>query len=41
MPFPSLGEFSSPEIEPESPVLAGGLFTAQPPGKPLHIRDTS
>ena len=34
MPFPSLGDLSDPGIEPESPALAGGFFTTEPPGKP-------
>ena len=31
MPLPSLGNLG---IEPKSPGLAGGFFTAEPPGKP-------
>ena len=27
-------DLPGPEIEPMSPVLAGGFFTAEPPGKP-------
>jgi len=34
LPFPSPGDFPGPEIEPASPVLAGGFFTTEPPGKP-------
>ena len=34
MPFPSLGNFPDPGVEPGSPALAGGFFTAEPPGKP-------
>jgi len=34
LPFPSPGDLSDPEIEPTSPVLAGGFFTTEPPGKP-------
>ena len=26
-----------PGIEPESPALAGGFFTTEPPGKPFHV----
>ena len=35
LPFPSPGDLPDPGIEPESPVsstLAGGFFTAEPPG---------
>ena len=35
MPFPSPEDLPDPEIEPKSPALAGGSFTAEPPGKPL------
>ena len=34
LPFPSPGDLPNPEIEPESPELAGGIFTSEPPGKP-------
>ena len=37
LPFPSPGGLPDPGMEPESPaapVLAGGLFTAEPPGTP-------
>ena len=34
-PFPPLGDFSDPGIEPVSPALAGGFFTTEPPGKPI------
>ena len=34
MPFPSPGDLPDPVIEPESPELAGGFFTTEPPGKP-------
>jgi len=34
LPFPSLGNFPDPGVEPGSPALAGGFFTAEPPGKP-------
>ena len=34
-PFPSPGDLLYPGIEPESPALAGGFFTTEPPGKPL------
>ena len=36
LPFPSLGDLPHSGIEPESPVLAGGFFTTEPPGKPLN-----
>ena len=32
--FLSPGDLPNPEIEPMSPVLAGGFFTTEPPGKP-------
>ena len=35
LPFPSPEDLPNPEIEPESPALAGGFFTTQPPGKPM------
>ena len=34
LPFPPAGNFSNPEIEPESPALAGRVFSAELPGKP-------
>ena len=34
LPFPSLGDLPDPGIKPNSPALAGGFFTAKPPGKP-------
>ena len=34
LPFPSPGDLPKPGIESASPVLAGGFFTAEPPGKP-------
>ena len=33
MPFPSPGYLPDPGIEPESPALAGGFLTTEPPGK--------
>ena len=30
-------DLSGPEIKPASPALAGGLFTPEPPGKPLPV----
>ena len=37
MPFPPPGHLPDPGIEPESSALAGGFFTAVPPGKPLEL----
>ena len=34
--IPSLGVLPDPGIEPASPALAGGFFTAQPLGKPVR-----
>ena len=33
LPFPFPGDLPNPGMEPASPALAGGLFTAKPPGK--------
>ena len=33
LPFPPPGNLPNPGIEPKSPVLAGGFFTTEPPGK--------
>jgi len=33
--FLSLGVLPHPGIEPASPALASGIFTPEPPGKPL------
>ena len=33
--FPSPGDLADPGTEPPSPALAGGFFTAEPPGKPF------
>ena len=38
--FPSPGDLPDPEIEPDSPVLAGGFFTIEPPGKPPPLTMT-
>ena len=35
-PFSSPGALPAPGIEPESPALAGGFFTTEPPGKPNY-----
>ena len=32
--FPPPGDLPEPGIQPESPALAGGFLTAEPPGKP-------
>ena len=34
LPFPTPGDLPDLGIEPMSPALAGGFFTAEPPGKP-------
>ena len=34
LPFPSPGNIPDPGIKPLSPVLAGGFFTTESPGKP-------
>ena len=37
LPFPSPGDLPNSGIKPMSPALAGGFFTAEPPGKsPLN-----
>ena len=33
LPFPPPRDLPNPGIEPVSPALAGGFFTAEPPGK--------
>ena len=35
LPFPSPEDLPHPGMEPTSPTLAGGVFTAALPGKPL------
>ena len=37
LPFPPPGELPDPGIKPESPVLAGGFFTTEQPGKKTRI----
>ena len=37
LPFPSPGDLPHPGMEPASPTLAGGLVTAEPPGKSLEF----
>ena len=39
LPFPSPGDLPNPGIEPTSPALEGGLFTAEPPGKPSQLSE--
>ena len=34
LPFPSPGDLPNPGFEPVFPILAGGFFTTEPPGKP-------
>ena len=44
VPFPSSGDLPDPEIKPVSPgspALAGGFFTAEPPGKPFITKQLS
>ena len=36
LPFPSPDYLQGGGIEPESPALAGGFFTTEPPGKPIR-----
>ena len=38
LPFPPSGDLPNPGIGPPSPALAGGFFTAEPPGKPKILR---
>ena len=40
LPFPPPGDLPDPRTEPVAPVapvLAGGFFTTEPSGKPIHI----
>ena len=37
LPFPSPGDLPGTGIEPGSPALTGGFFTAEPPGKPVYF----
>ena len=41
LPFSSPGHLPDPGIEPVSPALVGGFFTAEAPGKPLDERRTN
>ena len=36
LPFPSPGYLPGPGTEPRAPVLAGGFFTAEPPGETIY-----
>ena len=36
LPFPPPGDLPDPGIKPVSLALAGGLFTTEPPGKPIE-----
>ena len=40
LPFPSPGNLSGPEIEPESPALAGRFFIAESPGNAALTMNT-
>ena len=35
--MPSSGDLPDPGIKPVSPALAGGFFTAEPPGSPFRL----
>ena len=39
LPFPSPGDLPDPGIKPASPILAGGFFTTEPPGKFSHTHE--
>ena len=39
LPFPSPGALPNPGTEPTSPALAGGFFTAEPPGKSSQLSE--
>ena len=36
LPFPSPGDLPDSGVEPGPPVLAGGFFTTEKPGKPVE-----
>ena len=40
LPFPPPGDPPNPVTKPVSPVLAGGFFTTELPGKPILLRGT-
>ena len=35
LPFPSPGDLPDPGMEPQSPALAGGFCSTEPPGEPI------
>ena len=37
LPLPTPGDLTDSGIKPESPVLADGFFTPEPPGKHIYI----
>ena len=41
LPFPSPGNLPDRGMEPTSPALAGGFFTAEPPGKSVELLESS
>ena len=41
LPVPPSGDLPDPGIEAASPVLAGGFFTAEPPGKPPRRQEVT
>ena len=41
LPFPSPGNLPDRGMEPMSPALAGGFFTAEPPGKSVELLESS
>ena len=41
LPFPPPGDLLDPEVESESPALAGGLSTAEPPAKSMYAHQLS
>ena len=41
MPFPPPEDLPNPGIEPRSSALAGGFFTAEPPGKSVELLESS
>ena len=40
LPFPPPGDLLNPEVKLTFPVLAGGFFTAEPPGKPKVVSNS-
>ena len=41
LPFPLLGDFPNPGIEPKSPTLQTGSLPSEPPRKPFHLGSPS